>query len=57
VRNLSDGRVELVAEGDGVEINRFLHAVQDEMGEFIRGIETHQEQPDHSALTGFTVRA
>jgi acylphosphatase len=57
VRNLSDGRVELVAEGEAVEIDRFLHAVRDEMGELIRDIEIHQEQPDHYALTGFTVRA
>jgi len=57
VRNLSDGRVELVAEGEAVEIDRFLHAVRDEMGELIRDIEIHQEQRHHSALTGFTVRA
>jgi acylphosphatase len=56
VRNISDGRVELVAEGEAVEIDRFLRAVEDEMGEYIRDIEVHKEQPGPSALTGFTVR-
>ena len=51
VRNLSDGRVELVAEGEAVEIDRFLDAVRDEIGEssetsrFIRN-ERHQPDPD-----------
>jgi acylphosphatase len=57
VRNLSDGRVELVAEGEAVEIDKFLHAVQDSMGEVIRGIQIHQEEPDQPVLTGFSVRS
>jgi len=41
VRNLSDGRVELVAEGDRNELEAFGKAIQDsEVGGFIR-----QEQP------------
>ncbi len=36
VRNLPDGRVELVAEGDPAEIDGFLAAVRDAMGHHIR---------------------
>jgi acylphosphatase len=36
VRNLPDGRVELVAEGAAAELDAFLTTVQDRMGSFIR---------------------
>ena len=37
VRNLSDGRVELVAEGERLELEAFRHAIQDsEVGRFVR---------------------
>jgi len=36
VRNLPDGAVELVAEGDGGEVDRFCAAVAAEMGGLIR---------------------
>ena len=37
VRNLDDGRVELIAEGTPVELEGFQHAIQDsEVGRFIR---------------------
>ena len=37
IRNLEDGRVELVAEGSKAELEEFQHAVQDsEVGRFIR---------------------
>ena len=39
VRNLPDGRVELVAEGDPAEIDGFLAAVQDAMGAYIRDVD------------------
>jgi acylphosphatase len=35
IRNLSDGRVELVAEGSGEELDAFRKAVKDEMQSFI----------------------
>ena len=42
VRNLADGRVELVAEGMKTELEEFLQAIRDsEVGRFIR-----QEQTD-----------
>ena len=37
VRNLADGRVELVAEGDRLELESFLRGIQDsELGSLIR---------------------
>jgi acylphosphatase len=40
VKNLSDGRVQLVAEGEPAEIGRFLGAVDAAMSENIREIAT-----------------
>jgi acylphosphatase len=40
VRNLADGRVEMVAEGERAELGQFLKAIQDsEVGAFIRNEE------------------
>lgn len=47
VRNLSDGRVELRAEGSPAELTRFLRAVDESLGGFIRG-----KQVEWSAATG-----
>ena len=48
VRNLPDGRVELVAEGTKEELDAFRRAIQDsEVGRFIR-----QETPSWSEATG-----
>ena len=41
VRNLDDGRVELVVEGNLDEIQRFLAAVADDLSPFIRDIQTN----------------
>lgn len=35
VENLADGRVFLAAEGEGDELERFLHAVQRELARYI----------------------
>jgi acylphosphatase len=35
VRNLPDGRVELVAEGDRAEVERLLAAVRERLGDLI----------------------
>ena len=56
VRNLADGRVELLAEGDPAEIDGLLQAVQNEMGGFIREMTSDREQPDDPPLVGFAVR-
>jgi acylphosphatase len=42
VRNLPDGRVELVAEGASDELDRFLRAVEDAMSRNISAIDTRQ---------------
>lgn len=48
VRNLPDGRVEFVAEGDRVELEAFLRAIHDsEVGRFIK-----QEVCSWSEATG-----
>ncbi|ADE55661.1 acylphosphatase [Coraliomargarita akajimensis] len=39
VRNLPDGRVHLVAEGDEAEVRAFQEAVADELDSYIRKIE------------------
>ena len=55
VRNLPDGRVELVAEGDPAEIDGFLEAVQDTMGPYIRDVSIEKSPPAASPFMGFTV--
>jgi acylphosphatase len=56
VRNLPDGRVELIAEGDRQEVDRFLRAILGEMGSFIREVDTVSEPPDEPPFSGFTIR-
>ena len=55
VRNLRDGRVELVAEGDEAEIRSFLEDVSMTMGRYIRN--GHVAWQDHSGeFNDFSVR-
>lgn len=42
VRNLPDGRVELVAEGTEPELDRFLADIDSELGSLIRGVQVDQ---------------
>jgi len=51
VRNLPDGRVHLVAEGEGAELDAFFAAVEEAMGSYIRERETRR-----GAATGEFVR-
>ena len=51
VRNLDDGRVELVAEGEPAEIDAFLEAVAARMGEYISHSEIHDSIPTRAAGT------
>ena len=59
VRNLSDGRVELVAEGDRDEVERFLAAVAECMGDHIEHVQqTEDSLPGVGAgqFTSFDIR-
>jgi acylphosphatase len=55
VRNLPDGRVQLVLEGDDDEMNRFLVALRKEMGQYIFD-QTETVRPASGKITGFEVR-
>jgi acylphosphatase len=56
VRNLPDGRVELLVEGESAEIDRFLSSVQTELGAFITGVSQEPEPVGDPRLVGFNVR-
>jgi len=43
VRNLPDGRVELVAEGPSHELEAFLNAIKDRMKHYIRELDLREE--------------
>jgi acylphosphatase len=55
VRNLSDGRVELVAEGKAQEVEAFLREVRDRFFHQIRD-ERSDVQPASGEFTGFDIR-
>ena len=55
VRNLSDGSVEVVAEGDGVEIDRFLAELEGNFSGYIKS-QTRQTKPHTGGYTAFGVR-
>jgi len=54
VRNLPDGDVELVAEGEADEVERFLAAVAGRMGPNIDRTAVHDEPP--AGRRGFHIR-
>ena len=55
IRNLPDGRVELLAAGDSEELTAFLQAIHDsDLGSFIRN-HVHHEIPPPAALRGFEI--
>jgi len=56
VRNLPDGRVELVTEGDPAELDRFVSAIHREMKSYIKDVATESETPGAHRLTGFSIR-
>jgi len=45
VRNLADGRVQVVAEGQSDELDRFLQAIDVEMASHIRVRELDKQEP------------
>jgi acylphosphatase len=56
VRNLPEGRVELVAEGEGSEIDAFLTTIQREMPRYIANMTTNPEPLGDESLIGFSIR-
>jgi acylphosphatase len=54
VRNLPDGRVELVAEGEAAEVQRYLDALARGMSDYISDQEIEEESPQ--GYHGFEVR-
>lgn len=44
VRNLHDGRVQLVVEGEPAELDRYLAALEDDMGRYISNREVASSQ-------------
>ncbi len=55
VRNMMDGRVEIVVEGEKSNVQAFLDAVTGEMNGYIRDTRTIDE-PDADKFTGFDIR-
>ncbi len=54
VRNLADGRVELVAEGSSDDVHRFIDEVQRAMAPYIGDVSSTDE-PATGTLTAFTI--
>ena len=56
VRNLADGRVELVVEGEPATLAAFLDAIHREFGDMIRDIRSRTRAGRGEPLAGFTIR-
>lgn len=56
VRNLPDGTVEVVAEAEAAEIDRFVAAVRERMSGFVRGVHSSPLHVGDPPLLGFLVR-
>ena len=55
VRNMPDGRVEVVAEGSAAEIQAFIEAIRAEMGHYISTTEINRG-PANGRFKNFDVR-
>jgi len=55
VRNMPDGRVEMVAEGEPKDLDALFDAVSRQMEGFIRRVDTTEDGPT-GEFTGFTIR-
>jgi acylphosphatase len=56
VRNLPDGRVELLVEGENQAVSDFLDAIEREMGRYIQSVASEPESTENSVLNGFSIR-
>jgi len=55
VRNLPDGRVQLVAEGDEEEITGLIEAIGQQMGHFIKK-RADEDSPPTGEFSSFSIR-
>jgi acylphosphatase len=55
VRNLPDGRVELLVEGETGEIDTLLTTIQREMARYIANTTAIPEPPGNDSLMGFSI--
>ncbi len=56
VRNLGDGRVELVVEGEPRDVTSYLQAIQREFGEKIEAVQEVEASLTDEPLAGFSIR-
>ena len=56
VRNLHDGRVELVAEGEPATVDSLVHAIRAEMGHKVRSVSSTTEPPGDPPFSEFSIR-
>jgi len=56
VRNLRDGSVELVVEGEEPHVLSFLSAISRDMGYFIREVVEEKEPVTPTPMQNFTIR-
>lgn len=56
VRNLDDGRVELLAEGEPPEVELFLDAIRRELGGKIHNVQVEAEPAGDELPSGFIIR-
>jgi acylphosphatase len=54
VRNLPDGRVEVLAEGSAEQVNGFLSALAQRMADYIEDSQVKEETPQ--GVRGFRIR-
>jgi acylphosphatase len=56
VRNLDDGRVELLIEGDSADVHAVLAAIDRSLGDKIRDLKICREPPGEDSPDGFVIR-
>lgn len=55
VRNLPDGRVQMLVEGEAAEVERLMQAIAERMSGYIRRVAV-DETPPTGEFTGFDIR-